>query len=80
MVWKMGGKMANRPDACVNPRPMLSESEMIIMLRSLKPHLANIPNPANIIEPNMMTVHPPRTACGIVVSSVPTMGKMPPKA
>ena len=67
------------PDAWVKPSPMLSASDTIIMLRLEKPHLASIPKPANIIEPNIMMEHPPRTACGMVVRSMPKAGNTPPR-
>ena len=70
--------MENIPVAWVNPRPTLSDNATITMLRSLNPHLASMPKPANMIEPNMIMVQPPNTACGIVVSNVPTTGKIPP--
>ena len=77
-VWMICGKMENMPVACVKPSPTLSDKATMTMLRSLKPHFANMPKPANMMEPNMMMVHPPNTACGMVVSKVPTTGKIPP--
>jgi len=42
-----------------------------------KPHLAIRLKPVNIIEPDIMTVQPPRTAWGMLVRTTPMTGKRP---
>lgn len=80
MVWIICGKILNICDADVNPRPVLKDKLTIIMLRCEKPLFAIMPNPAKRMEPNIMMVQPPRTACGMVVRRVPTGGNRPPRS
>ena len=49
------------------------------ILRCENPHFAIMPNPAKRMLPNIIIVHPPSTAWGIVASTAPTNGNSPPR-
>ena len=78
-VRTMLGKMLNISLLAVKPRPTLSEVATMTRLRWLLPQRATMLMPAKRILPNIIMVQPPNTACGMVVSTKPTAGKMPPR-
>ena len=61
----------------VNPSPMLSDRLAIIMLRCENPQRAIMPKLAKTMLPNIISVQPPRTHCGIVANKAPIGGKSP---
>ena len=56
---------------------MLKERAVIVVFFAESPHLPSIWIPLVTMEPNIMIVHPPKTASGNVARTAPNTGKMP---
>lgn len=67
----LGNAAKKFPDVCVSPTPMQNVNETIIIVLSLNSHSFSIFIPSYIIEPNIITVHPPKTACGSELKNAP---------
>ena len=65
----------NDSSIIVTPIPILNERAMIVIFRSEKPQFASIFIPLKMIEPNIITVHPPRTESGSELKNAPIGGK-----
>ena len=63
------------PDVCVSPTPIANASDTMTIVRSSNSHSLSILIPSYIIEPNIITVQPPRTACGRELKNAPSGGK-----
>ena len=63
--------------AVVKPMPTARERETMVILRWEKPHFDIICTPEVRMEPNIMMVHPPRTAWGREAKKLPTGGSSP---
>ena len=62
------------PDVCVSPTPIQNAKDTITIVRSSNSHSFNILIPSYMIEPNIITVHPPSTACGRELKNAPSGG------
>lgn len=71
------GKIANKSGSWVKPNPILKDSADMVIFLWEKPHFPIICRPLITIVPNIIIVHPPRTALGSVASTAPTTGKIP---
>ena len=74
-----GGKISQIPTslAVVNPIPTDRERDAITILRCSKPHAAIIWIPDVKMDPNIIMVHPPKTASGRDAKKFPTGGRRP---
>ena len=70
-TWKCAKKF---PDVCVRPTPILNDSDTIIIVLSSNLHSFSILIPSYMIDPNIITVHPPSTACGSELKNAPSGG------
>ena len=60
----LGNAAKKFPDVCVRPTPILNDSDTMIIVLSSNLHSFSILIPSYMIDPNIITVHPPSTACG----------------
>ena len=62
------------PEVWVKPTPIQKDRETMIIVRSSNTHSFNILIPSYMIEPNIITVQPPNTDCGIELNKAPNGG------
>ena len=71
---KDGNAEKNSGSTMVTPIPMQKERATMVMFLSLNPHPETILQPLNTIEPNIIIVHPPKTASGRELKNAPIGG------
>lgn len=76
-VLRIAGRILKICGFWVKPIPMERDKEVMIKLRSVKPHLAIIRIPLITIEPNIIIVQPPKTGSGKEAKSTPSAGIKP---
>ena len=70
----LGNAAKKFPDVCVRPTPILNDNDTIIIVLSSNLHSFSILIPSYMIDPNIITVHPPSTACGSELKNAPSGG------
>ena len=62
------------PEVWVKPTPIQKDRETMIIVRSSNLQFLSIFIPSYIIDPNIITVQPPKTACGKELKKAPSGG------